>query len=42
MTVLQKAQIEKEKMGGLLAVNRGSIDPPTFTVMEYVPKKAIN
>jgi len=42
VTVLQKAQIEKEKMGGLLAVNRGSIDPPTFTVMEYVPKKAIN
>lgn len=42
VTVLQKAQIEKEKMGGILAVNRGSIDPPTFTVMEYMPKKAIN
>jgi len=42
VTTLQKAQIVKEKMGGLLAVNRGSIDPPTFTVMEYVPKKAIN
>ena len=42
VTVLQKAQIEKEKMGGILAVNRGSIDPPTFTVMEYQPKKAIN
>lgn len=42
VTVLQKAQIEREKMGGLLAVNRGSIDPPTFTVMEYIPKKAIN
>lgn len=42
VTVLQKAQIEKEKMGGILAVNRGSIDPPTFNIMEYVPKKAIN
>ncbi len=42
VTTLQKAQIEKEKMGGLLAVNRGSIDPPTFTVMEYTPKKSLN
>jgi leucyl aminopeptidase len=42
VTTLQKAQIAKEKMGGILAVNRGSIDPPTFTVMEYTPKKAIN
>jgi leucyl aminopeptidase len=42
VTVLNKARIEKEKMGGLLAVNRGSIQPPTFAVMEYVPKKALN
>ncbi len=42
VTVLNKARIEKEKMGGLLAVNMGSQQPPTFTVMEYVPKKAIN
>ena len=42
VTVLNKAQIQKEKMGGLLAVNLGSQQPPTFTVMEYVPKKAIN
>jgi leucyl aminopeptidase len=42
VTTLQKAQIVKEKMGGLLAVNLGSIDPPTFSVMEYTPKKAIN
>jgi len=42
VTILNKAQMEKEKMGGILAVNRGSIDPPTFTVMEYTPKKAIN
>lgn len=42
VTTLNKAQIEKEKMGGILAVNRGSIDPPTFTIMEHKPKKAIN
>ncbi len=42
VTVFNKGRIEKEGMGGLLAVNRGSIDPPTFSVMEYVPKKAIN
>lgn len=42
VTVMNKAAITKEKMGGLLAVNRGSIDPPTFTIMEYVPKKALN
>lgn len=42
VTVLNKPQIVKEKMGGILAVNRGSILPPTFTIMEYKPKKAIN
>ena len=39
---LGKTQIESLKMGGLLAVNRGSIDPPSFTIMEYKPEKAIN
>lgn len=42
VNVLQKKQIEALKMAGLLAVNRGSIDPPTFTVMEYKPKQAKN
>lgn len=42
VTVLNKAQIQKEKMGGLLSVNLGSIEPPTFTIMEYSPKKALN
>ncbi|MBS1772978.1 MAG: leucyl aminopeptidase [Bacteroidetes bacterium] len=42
VTVLNKPQIAKEKMGGILAVNRGSILPPTFTIMEYKPAKAIN
>ena len=42
VTVLNKARIVKEKMGGLLAVNSGSKLPPTFTIMEYKPKKALN
>lgn len=40
--VLNKAKIEALKMGGLLGVNLGSIDPPTFTIMEYKPKDAKN
>ena len=42
VTVLGKAKIEQLKMGGILAVNRGSILPPTFTIMEHKPSKAIN
>jgi len=42
VTVLNKARIVKEKMGGLLSVNAGSKQPPTFTIMEHVPKKALN
>lgn len=40
--IFEKAKIEALKMGGLLAVNKGSIDPPTFSVLEYKPKKARN
>lgn len=39
---LNKAAIVKEKMGGLLSVNLGSKLPPTFTIMEHKPAKAIN
>jgi leucyl aminopeptidase len=42
VTVLHKAQIEALKMGGLLGVNRGSMDPPTFTIAEYKHPKAVN
>ncbi len=42
VTVLNKARIQKEKMGGILAVNRGSIDPPTFSIMQYKPAKTLN
>lgn len=40
--VFDKAKIKALKMGGLLAVNLGSVDPPTFTIMEYKPKNAKN
>jgi len=33
--IFDKKKIEGLKMGGLLAVNKGSIDPPTFTILEY-------
>ncbi|MBI5538477.1 MAG: leucyl aminopeptidase [Bacteroidia bacterium] len=40
--VFDKKKITELKMGGLLAVNMGSVDPPTFTVMEWKPKRFIN
>ncbi len=40
--VFNKEKITKLKMGGLLSVNAGSVDEPTFTVMEYKPKHAKN
>jgi len=42
LEVLNKAKIESLKMGGLLAVNRGSNTPPTFNILEWKPKGAIN
>lgn len=40
--VFNKKKIESLKMGGLLAVNKGSIDPPTFSVLEWKPANAVN
>ena len=40
--IFNKAKIKQLKMGGLLSVNQGSVDPPTFTVMEYKPKNPKN
>lgn len=40
--VLNKKQIEALKMGGLLAVNKGSKTPPTFSILEHKPKNAKN
>jgi len=39
-TVYGKREITRMKMGGLLAVNRGSVEEPRFVVMEYSPRKA--
>jgi len=38
VTVFHKKEIESLGMGGLLAVNKGSFHPPTFTVLDYKPK----
>ena len=40
--ILTKSKIEALKMGGLIGVNQGSIEPPTFTVMEWRPDDAVN
>ncbi len=40
--VLNKKKIESLKMGGLLAVNKGSVDPPTFNIIEFKPENAVN
>ncbi|TSA46412.1 leucyl aminopeptidase [bacterium] len=37
--ILHKKDIEKEKMGALLSVARGSDEEPKFIIMEYSPKK---
>lgn len=39
-TVYGKREIERMKMGGLIAVNRGSDLDPRFVVMEYTPRRA--
>ena len=41
-TVLGQKKIESLKMGGLLAVNRGSEDEARFVVLEYKPDDRIN
>ncbi len=40
--VMNKKKLETLKMGGLLGVNQGSLEPPTFTVMEWAPENAMN
>ncbi|MBE9469573.1 MAG: leucyl aminopeptidase [Bacteroidetes bacterium] len=40
--VFNKKKIESLRMGGLLAVNKGSIDPPTFSILEWKPENAKN
>jgi leucyl aminopeptidase len=40
--VFNKKKIESLKMGGLLAVNKGSVDPPTFSILGWKPENAVN
>ena len=40
--VFDKPKIESLKLGGLLAVNKGSDNPPTFNVLEWKPENAKN
>ena len=40
VSVWDRAVIEEERMGGLLAVNRGSTEPPVFIEMTWCPEKA--
>jgi leucyl aminopeptidase len=40
--ILTKGKIEALKMGGLLAVNKGSIDPPVFCILEWKPTGCVN
>jgi len=40
--VFNKKKIEALRMGGLLAVNKGSLDPPTFSILEWKPENALN
>lgn len=40
--VFDKKKITSLKMGGLIAVNLGSPDPPTFSIMEWKPSKKVN
>ncbi len=39
---LGKKQIESLKMGGLLAVNQGSVNPPAFSILTWKPVNAKN
>ncbi len=40
--IFNKKRIESLRMGGLLAVNRGSVDPPSFSILEWKPANAVN
>ena len=40
--ILNIGKIEALKMGGLIAVNRGSVDPPSFSILEWKPAGHLN
>jgi len=40
--VFEKKKIEALKMAGIMAVNKGSKEPPTFSILEWKPANATN
>lgn len=40
--VFNKNKLESLRFGGLLAVNKGSVDPPAFHILEWKPENATN
>lgn len=40
--IFNKAKLEALKFGGLLGVNKGSVDPPAFHILEWKPQDAKN
>jgi leucyl aminopeptidase len=42
VSIWNKEKIVSNKFGGLLSVNAGSVDPPTFSIMEYKPRRTTN
>ena len=42
VTVLEKAELEKQKLGALLSVSAGSEAPPVLIIAEYKPADATN
>ncbi len=41
-TILEKSHMSKLGMGGILAVNKSSEEPPKFVILEYNPAKKTN
>ena len=42
VTVLDKAELQKQKLGALLSVSEGSEEPPVLIISEYKPKGLSN
>lgn len=40
--VMNKKKLEALQMGGILGVNKGSSEPPTFTILEWNPPSSLN
>lgn len=40
--IFNKTKLESLKFGGLLGVNKGSVDPPAFHILEWKPQNASN